>query len=101
MQNVVFKNWSRRQKLSEESKRYSTAVNGMLTHQIGFAKSMEEIFKPISGKMSDPNATIPEDNPQGIEASEQYRAIVAELQETLKPDLALVEEKLLRHARNC
>ncbi|QHS72579.1 amphiphysin [Saccharomyces paradoxus] len=82
-------------KLSEESKRYSTAVNGMLTHQIGFAKSMEEIFKPISGKMSDPNATIPEDNPQGIEASEQYRAIVAELQETLKPDLALVEEKIV------
>ncbi|CAI4038249.1 hypothetical protein SMKI_04G5910 [Saccharomyces mikatae IFO 1815] len=82
-------------KLSEESKRYSTAVNGMLTHQIGFAKSMEEIFKPISGKMSDPNATIPEDNPQGIEASEQYRAIVAELQETLKPDLTLVEEKIV------
>ncbi|EJS42197.1 rvs167p [Saccharomyces arboricola H-6] len=82
-------------KLSEESKRYSTAVNGMLTHQIGFAKSMEEIFKPISGKMSDPNATIPEDNPEGIEASEQYRGIVAELQETLKPDLALVEEKIV------
>ncbi|CAI4057504.1 hypothetical protein SUVZ_02G5020 [Saccharomyces uvarum] len=82
-------------KLSEESKRYSSAVNGMLTHQIGFARSMEEIFKPISGKMSDPNATIPEDNPEGIEASEQYRAMVAELQETLKPDLALVEEKIV------
>ena len=83
-------------KLSEESKRYSSAVNGMLTHQIGFAKSMEEIFKPISGKMSDPNATIPEDNPEGIEASEQYRAIVADLQETLKPDLALVEDKIIK-----
>lgn len=83
-------------KLSDESKRYSTAVNGMLTHQIGFAKAMEEIFKPISGKMSDPNAAIPEDNPDGIEASEQYRAIVAELQETLKPDLALVEDKIVK-----
>ncbi|KAK5780134.1 amphiphysin PWA37_001486 [Arxiozyma heterogenica] len=83
-------------KLSEESKRYSNAVNGMLTHQIGFAKAMEEIFKPISGKMSDPNATIPEDNPQGIEASEQYRAVVAELQETLKPDLALIEDKVVK-----
>ena len=83
-------------KLSDESKRYSTAVNGMLTHQIGFAKAMEEIFKPISGKMSDPNATIPEDNPDGIEASEQYRAIVAELQETLKPDLKLIEEKIVK-----
>ncbi|CCE63244.1 hypothetical protein TPHA_0E01500 [Tetrapisispora phaffii CBS 4417] len=83
-------------KLSEESKKYSVAVNGMLSHQIGFAKAMEEIFKPISGKMSDPNATVPEDNPDGIEASEQYRSIVAELQETLKPDLALIEEKIVK-----
>ncbi|EDO15163.1 hypothetical protein Kpol_440p10 [Vanderwaltozyma polyspora DSM 70294] len=83
-------------KLSDESKRYSTAVNGMLNHQIGFAKAMEEIFKPISGKMSDPNATIPEDNPDGIEASEQYRAVVAELQETLKPDLTLIEDKVVK-----
>ncbi|CCD22592.1 amphiphysin NDAI_0A04350 [Naumovozyma dairenensis CBS 421] len=83
-------------KLSEESKRYSAAVTGMLTHQIGFAKAMEEIFKPISGKMSDPNATVPEDNPDGIEASEQYRTVVAELQETLKPDLLLVEEKIIK-----
>ncbi|GAV49068.1 hypothetical protein ZYGR_0N04730 [Zygosaccharomyces rouxii] len=83
-------------KLSEESKRYSQAVNGMLNHQIGFAQAMEEIFKPISGQMSDPNAAVPEDNPQGIEASEQYRALVAELQETLKPDLALIEDKIIK-----
>lgn len=83
-------------KLSEESKRYSTAVNGMLTHQIGFAKAMEEIFKPISGQMSDPNAAVPEDNPDGIEASEQYRSVVAELQETLKPDLALIDDKIIK-----
>ena len=83
-------------RLSGESKRYSDAVNGMLTHQIGFAKAMAEIFKPISGKMSDPNATIPEDNPAGIEASEQYRNVVAELQDALKPDLALIEDKIVR-----
>ncbi|CDH17694.1 probable Reduced viability upon starvation protein 167 [Zygosaccharomyces bailii ISA1307] len=82
-------------KLSDESKRYSQAVNGMLTHQIGFAQAMEEIFKPISGQMSDPNAAVPEDNPQGIEASEQYRELLSELQETLKPDLGLVEEKVV------
>lgn len=83
-------------KLSDESKRYSTAVNGMLTHQIGFAKAMEEIFKPISGKMSDPNATVPEDNPEGIEACEQYTVMVGELQETLKPDLKLIDEKIMQ-----
>lgn len=83
-------------KLSDESKRYFSAVNGMLDHQIGFAKAMEEIFKPISGKISDPNASIPEDNPEGIEASEQYRELVAELQTTLKPDLSLIEEKIVK-----
>ncbi|SCU94980.1 LAME_0F10198g1_1 [Lachancea meyersii CBS 8951] len=83
-------------KLSDESKRYFTAVNGMLNHQIGFAKAMEEIFKPISGKVSDPNATIPEDNPEGIEASEQYRELVAELLVTLKPDLELIDEKIVK-----
>ncbi|ONH65230.1 Protein hob1 [Cyberlindnera fabianii] len=86
-------------KLSEESKKYFTAVNGMLTHQIGFSKAMEEIFKPISGKLSDPNSTVPEDNPQGIEASEQYRAVVADLQQTLKPDLELIETKIVQPAQ--
>jgi len=87
------------QKLSEESKKYFTAVNGMLNHQIGFSKAMEEIFKPISGKLSDPNSTIPEDNPDGIEASEQYREVVADLQSTLKPDLELIDSKIVKPAQ--
>lgn len=86
-------------KLSDESKKYFTAVNGMLSHQIGFAKAMDEIFKPISGKLSDPNSTIPEDNPEGIEASEQYQAMVADLQQTLKPDLLLIETKIVQPAQ--
>ena len=55
-------------KLSEESKKYFNAVNGMLDEQIDFAKAVAEIYKPISGRLSDPSATVPEDNPQGIEA---------------------------------
>lgn len=87
------------QKLSDESKKYFTAVNGMLNHQIGFSKAMEEIFKPISGKLSDPNSTVPEDNPEGIEASEQYREVVADLQATLKPDLELIDTKIVKPAQ--
>ncbi|KAH3900277.1 related to Reduced viability upon starvation protein 167 [Saccharomycodes ludwigii] len=86
-------------KLSEESKRYSNAVNGMLNHQIGFSKAIEEIYKPISGKMSDPNSTVPEDNPEGIDACVQYREIVADLQKTLKPDLDLIDEKIVKPAQ--
>lgn len=86
-------------KLSEESKKYFTAVNGMLNSQIGYSKAIEEIFKPISGKLSDPNSTIPEDNPEGIEAAVQYRAVVLDLQQTLKPDLELIETKIVAPAQ--
>ena len=33
-------------KLSEESKKYFNAVNGMLDEQIDFAKAVAEIYKP-------------------------------------------------------
>ncbi|ESX01012.1 hypothetical protein KL918_002654 [Ogataea parapolymorpha] len=82
-------------RLSEESKRYHKAVNDMLDRQLGFSKSIEEIFKPISGKVSDPNSTIPEGNPEGIEACVQYRDVLQELKETLKPDLELIESRIV------
>ncbi|WPK25029.1 hypothetical protein PUMCH_002328 [Australozyma saopauloensis] len=86
-------------KLSDESKRYFTAVNGMLDYQIDFSKAIEEIYKPISGRLSDPNATVPEDNPEGIKAAEQYREVVKEMKETLKPDLELIEKRIVDPAQ--
>ncbi|KAK6457473.1 BAR domain-containing protein [Scheffersomyces xylosifermentans] len=86
-------------KLSDESKRYFGAVNGMLDFQIDFSKAIEEIYKPISGRLSDPNSTVPEDNPEGIKASEQYREVVKELKETLKPDLELIEKRIVNPAQ--
>ncbi|OBA19217.1 BAR-domain-containing protein [Metschnikowia bicuspidata var. bicuspidata NRRL YB-4993] len=86
-------------KLSDESKRYFTAVNGMLDFQIDFSKAIEEIYKPISGRLSDPNATVPEDNPEGIKAAEQYREVVKELKETLKPDLELIDKRIVQPAQ--
>ncbi|KAI5958436.1 hob1, partial [Candida margitis] len=66
-------------KLNDESKKYFKAISGMLDDQIDFSKAIEEIYKPISGKLSDPNATVPEDNPDGIQAAEQYRDLVSAL----------------------
>lgn len=86
-------------KLSDESKRYFTAVNGMLDYQIDFSKAIEEIYKPISGRISDPKAAVPEDNPDGIQAAEQYREVVKELKETLKPDLELIEKRIVDPAQ--
>jgi amphiphysin len=70
----------------------------MLTHQIEFSKAIAEIYKPISGRMSDPNSIIPEGNPEGIEACEQYEAIVRELQETLQPELEMIESRVIAPA---
>lgn len=86
-------------KLSTESQRYFSAVNGMLDNQIDFSKAIEEIYKPISGRMSDPNAAVPEDNPDGIQAAEQYREVVKELKETLQPDLELIDKRIVTPAQ--
>ncbi|VEU23116.1 DEKNAAC104088 [Brettanomyces naardenensis] len=86
-------------RLNDESKRYHKAVDDMLDHQIGFSKAIEEIYKPISGKASDPNSTIPEGNPEGIEACVQYREVMSELKDTLKPDLDLIDTKIVQPAQ--
>lgn len=70
----------------------------MLNHQIGFSKAMTEIYKPISGRMSDPTSMKIEGNPEGIEACEEYEAIVKELQETLAPELDMIETRVIRPA---
>lgn len=85
-------------KLHDESKKYFDAINGMLTHQIEFSKAIGEIYKPISGRMSDPNSTIPEGNPEGIQACEEYESIVADLQATLQPELEMIEQRVIAPA---
>ncbi|PHH79644.1 hypothetical protein CDD83_3847 [Cordyceps sp. RAO-2017] len=85
-------------KLHDESKKYFEAINGMLSHQIEFSKAMTEIYKPISGRVSDPDSIRPEGNPEGIRACEEYEAVVAELQETLAPELEMIESRVIRPA---
>ncbi|KAF3933143.1 Myosin-Ie [Dactylella cylindrospora] len=70
----------------------------MLTHQIEFSKSIQEIYKPISGRMSDPESVIAEGNPEGIRACEEYEAIVRDLQETLSPELEMIETRIIKPA---
>lgn len=70
----------------------------MLNHQIEFSKAIQEIYKPISGRVSDPNSTIPEGNPEGIRACEEYETIVRELQATLQPELEMIEQRVIAPA---
>ena len=67
----------------------------MLNHQIEFSKAIQEIYKPISGRVSDPDSTIPEGNPEGIQACEEYENIVRELQETLQPELEMIQARVI------
>lgn len=85
-------------KLHGESKKYFDAINGMLNHQIEFSKAMTEIYKPISGRMSDPDAITIQGNPEGIRACEEYEAVVKDLQETLAPELEMIDSRVVRPA---
>jgi len=70
----------------------------MLAHQIEFSKAMTEIYKPISGRMSDPDSLVPAQNIEGIRACEEYEAVVQDLQETLAPELEMIESRVIRPA---
>lgn len=70
----------------------------MLSHQIEFSQAIAEIYKPISGRMSDPTSFHDEGNAAGIEACNQYEGVVHELQETLKPELEMIESRVIRPA---
>ncbi|KAL6715517.1 BAR adaptor protein Hob1 [Lecanora helva] len=82
-------------KLHDEAKKYFDAINGMLNHQIEFSKAIAEIYKPISGRVSDPDSIIPEGNPEGIQACEEYEGIVRELQATLAPELEMIQARVI------
>ncbi|KAK4191178.1 BAR domain-containing protein [Podospora australis] len=84
--------------LHDESKKYFEAINGMLQHQIEFSKAMTEIYKPISGRMSDPDSLIAQEHIEGIRACEEYEAVVRDLQETLAPELEMIDTRVIRPA---
>jgi amphiphysin len=67
----------------------------MLNHQIEFSKAVAEIYKPISGRVSDPDSIIQEGNPEGIRACEEYESIVRDLLATLQPELEMIETRVI------
>jgi len=76
----------------------ASLIPGMLNHQIEFSKAIQEIYKPISGRASDPTSAKPEGNAEGIKACEEYEAAVKDLQETLKPELEMLETRIIQPA---
>ncbi|CCU83119.1 BAR domain-containing protein/SH3 domain signaling protein [Blumeria hordei DH14] len=85
-------------KLHDESKKYFEAISEMMMHQIEFSQAIAEIYKPISGRLSDPDSLVQEGNPQGIQACEEYEAIVKDLLLSLQPELEMIETRVIRPA---
>lgn len=85
-------------RLHDSSRSYSDAINGMLSHQIEFSKAMTEIYKPISGRVSDPDSLVVHGNPEGIRACEEYELVVKDLQDTIAPELEMIETRIIRPA---
>ncbi len=69
-----------------------------MTHQIEFSQAIAEIYKPISGRVSDPDSIVQEGNPEGIRACEEYEEIVKDLLATLQPELEMIETRVIRPA---
>lgn len=59
---------------------------------------MTELYKPISGRASDPSTYTIEGNPEGIQACEEYEAIVRDLQESLAPELEMIDSRIISPA---
>ncbi|KAI9823752.1 MAG: hypothetical protein M1832_002309 [Thelocarpon impressellum] len=85
-------------RLHTESKKYFDAIKGMLNHQIEFSKAVAEIYKPISGRVSDPDSIVQEGNPEGIRACEEYENIVRDQLATLQPELEMIETRVIQPA---
>ncbi|RMZ35038.1 hypothetical protein D0859_00773 [Hortaea werneckii] len=85
-------------KLHNESKKYFESIHGMLDHQIGFSRAIAEIYKPISGRASDPDSYVIDSNPEGIRACEEYEAVVQELKANLAPELEMIKGRVVEPA---
>ncbi|KAI1178602.1 BAR domain-containing protein [Nemania sp. FL0916] len=83
-------------RLNDASRKYFDAINGMLSHQIEFSKAMTEIYKPISGRVSDPDSLVVHGNIEGIRACEEYELVVKDLQDTVAPELEMIESRIIR-----
>lgn len=70
----------------------------MLSHQIEFSQAIAELYKPISGRASDPSTYTTIGNPEGIHACEQYESTVRGLQGTLQPELETIESRIISPA---
>ena len=70
----------------------------MLEHQIEFSRAIAEIYQPITGRLSDPDAIMDEGNQAGIQACEEYESIVKELKTTLAPELEMIEQRVIAPA---
>jgi len=82
-------------KLHDESSKYFKSIHGMLDHQIGFSRAIAEIYKPISGRASDPDSYVIDSNPEGIRACEEYEAVVQELKANLAPELEMIQSRVV------
>jgi len=70
----------------------------MMDHQIEFSRAIKEIYEPISGRVSDPDAIVHEGNDAGIEACNQYELAVKDLQATLAPELEMITTRVIAPA---
>lgn len=83
-------------KLFNNTKKYVESINEILNYQIQFSEIIEEIYKPITGKVIETENKSPEEPNEVVEACEKYQTIVKELQKILLPELETIELQIIK-----
>ncbi|QSL64308.1 hypothetical protein MERGE_001608 [Pneumocystis wakefieldiae] len=82
-------------KLFINTKKYVQSITDILNYQMEFAGIIEEIYKPITGKTTEIENKTHEECSEAVDACQKYQTIVKELQETLTPELQMIEIKII------
>ncbi|EPX72576.1 BAR adaptor protein Hob1 [Schizosaccharomyces octosporus yFS286] len=82
-------------KLSDDSKKYTEAIRGLLNHQVGFADACIEIYNPISGQASNPESYHLEGSEEGVQAAEAYKDVVHDLESSLASELEVIQSRVV------
>ncbi|GMM49283.1 amphiphysin [Starmerella bacillaris] len=82
-------------RLHSESKRFWQSITDMLNHQLEFVKNIEQVYRPITGRPGG-DAGDEDGHVEGINACEQYRNQLLQIQELIRPEHEMIETRILR-----
>lgn len=86
-------------RLNDDSKKFKQAIQDMLQHQLVFANTLGEVYRPIAGRSGEPReprgAPRMDTPADALKAAEAFSAKMQEAQEQLQTDLEQIDRKIV------